>query len=219
MRRVKVSHPSIPALVVCLALGVAACGGGGSNTASSPKPEGQPMVVTGPSSNVNENDAQVKGTVNPNDQPSTTYYFEYGTTTSYGSKTPPKPVSGNTDQSLTAKLSNLDPDTTYHYQLVAQVGSGTMVKGGDQTFTTPAAGGGGGEGGGGGGGANNNNGTTGKATTGGTTTGKTTGYTTTPPPSTGGYTTTPPPSTGGYTTTPPPSTGGYTTTPPPSTGQ
>jgi hypothetical protein len=219
-------YPAIGALLSCLVLGLAACGGT-SDKASSPQPQEQPVAVTGPAGNIDENDAEISARVNPNDQPSTTYYFEYGTTTRYGSKTPSKPVSGQTNQAVTADLRDLDPDTTYHYRVVVKAGSGTLVKGGDQTFKTPAAG----EGGGGGGGdsatdngtpgnATTGGGTTGGGTTGGGTTGRTTGgYTTTPPPSTGGYTTTPPPSTGGYTTTPPPSTGGYTTTPPPSTGQ
>jgi hypothetical protein len=209
-------HAALAALLVCLALGVAACGGDGGS-GSSPQPERQPLAVTGAAGNIDENDAEISATINPNDVPSVTYYFEYGTSTQYGEQTPSKPVSGNKNKAVTADLSDLDPDTEYHYRVVLKTGSGTFIRGGDQTFTTPAAGEGGG--GGGNGGNGGDNATTGGTTTGGGTTGTTTGgYTTTPPPSTGGYTTTPPPSTGGLTTTPPPSTGGYTTTPPPTTG-
>jgi hypothetical protein len=205
-------YVAIAASQVCLALLAGGCGGA-SDKASSPTPERQPVAVTGLAGNIGENEAELTARINPNNQPSTTYYFEYGTTTKYGSKTPSKPLSGNTQQTVTADLSDLDPETTYHYRVVAKADTGTLVTGGDQTFTTPPA-----EGGSGGGSAGDN-GTGGGATTGAGTTGNTTrGYTTTPPPSTGGYTTTPPPSTGGYTTTPPPSTGGYTTTPPSSTG-
>ena len=222
LRSIGTIYAAAAALLICLALGVAACGGGGGGgggSGSSPKPQQQPVAVTGLAGNISENEAEVSARINPNGQPQTTYYFEYGTTNKYGSKTPPKPVSGKKDQTVTADLDDLDADTTYHYRVVAKTGSGTLVNGNDQTFSTPAEGEGVG-GGGNGGGSNNDNGTTGKASTGGGTTGGTTGkstggYTTTPPPSTGGYTTTPPPSTGGYTTTPPPSTGGYTTTPPP----
>jgi len=202
--------------LVFLAVGVVACGGGSDN-ASPPRPQEQPVAVTGPAGNVGEEEAEVSATLNRNNQPSTTYYFEYGTTNRYGSQTSSKPVSGKGNETVTADLTDLEADTTYHYRVVAKTGSGTLVKGNDQTFKTSGATEGGG---GGGGGSANEGGTTGNATTGGGTTGKSTGgYTTTPPPSTGGYTTTPPPSTGGYTTTPPPSTGGYTTTPPPSTGK
>ena len=201
-------------LLASLSLGVAACGGsgGGSGGGSSPssQPQQQPVAKTGAVGNLDESEAEVSATINAKDQPSTTYYFEYGETEEYGSKTPAKSVSGNTDQTVTADLADLDAGTTYHYRVVAKTGSGTLVEGRDHVFATPAAGEGGGSGAGGGGESGDNN-----ASTGGGTTGKSTGgYTTTPPPSTGGYTTTPPPSTGGYTTTPPPSTGGYTTTPP-----
>jgi len=210
-------YAAIAALLACLALGVAACGGDGGGSGSSSQPERQPLAVTGAAGNIDENDAEISATINPNDVPSVTYYFEYGTSTQYGEQTPSKSVSGNKNKAVTADLSDLEPDTEYHYRVVLKTGSGTLIRGGDQTFTTPAAGEGGD--GGDGGGSGNDNATTGGTTTGGGTTGATTGgYTTTPPPSTGGYTTTPPPSTGGLTTTPPPSTGGYTTTPPPTTG-
>jgi hypothetical protein len=218
LRAGRTIHAVIATILVCLALGVAACGGGGGGgggggSSSSGNPQQQPVAQTGLHGNVEENEAEVSATVNPKNQSSVTYYFEYGESTEYGEQTPSKPVSGNKNETVTADLSELDADTTYHYRVVVKLGSGTMVTGRDRTFTTAAAGEGGGasdaEGGTTGGGTTTRGGTTGKSTG---------GYTTTPPPSTGGYTTTPPPSTGGYTTTPPPSTGGYTTTPPPSTG-
>jgi hypothetical protein len=220
MRSSRVTYIGPAALMICLALGVAACGGGGDSGGSAPKPQRQPIAVTGLPGNVSETDAEVSAKVNPNDAASTTYYFEYGTSTTYGDQTQPEPVSGNKDETVTADLTNLEADTTYHYRVVARTGSGTLIKGNDQTFTTASPEGDGGGGGGESDGASGNApGTTGNATGGGTTGKSTGGYTTTPPPSTGGYTTTPPPSTGGYTTTPPASTGGYTTTPPASTGR
>ena len=219
MRSSRVTYIGPAALMICLALGVAACGGGGDSGGSAPKPQRQPIAVTGLAGNVSETDAEVSAKVNPNDAASTTYYFEYGTSTTYGDQTQPEPVSGNKDETVTADLTNLEADTTYHYRVVARTGSGTLIKGSDQTFTTASPEGDGGGGGESDGASGNAPGTTGNATGGGTTGKSTGGYTTTPPPSTGGYTTTPPPSTGGYTTTPPASTGGYTTTPPASTGR
>ena len=47
---------------------------------------GEPVVLTGNATAITSTSATVNGTVNPEGQ-ATTYYFEYGTTTSYGSQT------------------------------------------------------------------------------------------------------------------------------------
>jgi streptogramin lyase len=103
-----------------------------------PAPAGGPTVVTGSSSAVGTISATVAGSVNPNGQ-ATTYHFEYGTSTSYGSQAPPPPDpsagSGTTNQQVSANLTGLSPRTTYHYRLVAINGSGTQ-HGADQTFVT-----------------------------------------------------------------------------------
>jgi hypothetical protein len=67
--------------------------------------------------------------------------FEYGTTTDYGSTSPPAPAgSGSTPTTVTADLAGLSPGTTYHYRLVASHGARTFP-GGDAVFTTsPEAG-------------------------------------------------------------------------------
>ncbi len=81
--------------------------------------------------------ATLYGDVTPNGS-STSASFQYGTTTSYGSQTATQSVgSGSTPQQLTAALSNLQPNTTYHYRLVATNGAGT-TDGIDRAFTTPA---------------------------------------------------------------------------------
>jgi hypothetical protein len=77
------------------------------------------------------------GYLNPGDEP-TTYHFEYGTTTSYGSEVPmPAGDAGSGGEAafVSQPLPNLSPGTSYHYRLVATNGSGTSV-GPDQTFTT-----------------------------------------------------------------------------------
>ena len=48
-----------------------------------------PVAVTGGASSITSTSATLNGTVNPNGR-STTWYFEYGTSTSYGTKTPAK---------------------------------------------------------------------------------------------------------------------------------
>jgi len=113
-------------------------GGGGRSAA--------PSATTGSASNVTSSGATLNGTVNPRDL-STTYYFEYGTTTNYGSTTPETPAgSGSRGVAVSAVLSGLSSGTTYDFQLVATNSKGTAY-GGNATFTTTSSGGGGGGGG------------------------------------------------------------------------
>jgi hypothetical protein len=94
-----------------------------------------PSATTGSPSNVGQSNATVNGTVNPNGQ-STTYYFKYGPTTTYGLQTSPAGAgSGTGNVAVHAALDGLSPNTTYHYQLVATSSAGTS-NGLDETFTT-----------------------------------------------------------------------------------
>jgi hypothetical protein len=94
-----------------------------------------PGATTGEASNVTSTSATLNGTVNPNKE-STTYHFEYGPTTAYGTNTPDQgPVGGNAGKSASADLTQLQPSTTYHFRLVATNPSGT-TQGTDKTFTT-----------------------------------------------------------------------------------
>ena len=117
---------------------------------------------------VTSNSAQLQGGVYPNGN-STTYWWEYGTTTSYGQATVHFPAgAGTAPVPVAGALTGLAPGTTYHYRLVAQngVGSGPMY-GYDYTFTTAPNTSGNGAGGGGslpppnGGGASNPGGSNG----------------------------------------------------------
>ena len=79
--------------------------------------------------------ANANGTVNPEGL-ETTVYFQYGTTTAYGSTSASQDAGqGTSSESIALPLTGLSGDTTYHYQLVAVNQSGTYY-GGDQTFTT-----------------------------------------------------------------------------------
>jgi len=102
---------------------------------------GPPSATTNQATNVTATSATLEGTVFPN-QNDTTYYFEYGTTTAYGTQTPTQgPVGGNAGKTATADVTGLTPSTTYHFRLVATNSAGTSV-GNDMTFTTLAPGGG-----------------------------------------------------------------------------
>lgn len=111
------------------------------------KPSGQapqpqpPTVTTGSATGITSTAATIAGTINPNGV-STTYHFEYGTTTSYGTHAPSpdgSAGSGTTATLVSANLSGLTASTTYHYRLVAANSAGT-TNGSDATFTTSVAG-------------------------------------------------------------------------------
>ena len=94
-----------------------------------------PSVTTSAASSVLDTTATLNGSVNPN-RLSTTYHFEYGTTTAYGSSTTSAGAgSGTSDVGASANLTGLTPGTTYHCRLVATNAAGTTT-GSDQTFTT-----------------------------------------------------------------------------------
>jgi hypothetical protein len=94
-----------------------------------------PVATTGAASSVTATTATLNGTVDPNKE-STTYWFEYGTTTAYGAQTAPADAGpSNAAKAVSADISGLAPSTTYHFRLVARNASGTAT-GADATFTT-----------------------------------------------------------------------------------
>ena len=95
-----------------------------------------PAVVTGQATNVTGKSATLNGTVNPDGTTITDCHFEYGTTTSYGqtaSCSPATPFSTTT--TVSADITGLAENTTYHFRLVA-ANSGGSYTGLDETFTT-----------------------------------------------------------------------------------
>jgi hypothetical protein len=85
----------------------------------------------------------LEGEVNPKGCGLEESYFEYGTTTKYGSTTETEPGpadigDGTALEAVTAETEPLEPETAYHYRLVA-VGPGGVSKGEDRTFTTGSA--------------------------------------------------------------------------------
>jgi plastocyanin len=95
---------------------------------------GEPVATTEAAESVTETGATLRGTVNSNGHP-TTYYFKYGSTTSYGKETSVSPPVEGTNVSASALVTVPMPGT-YHFRLVAKNEKGT-VEGADQTFTTP----------------------------------------------------------------------------------
>ena len=96
---------------------------------------GAPAVQTGSAQNVSADSALVTGTVDTHGR-STTWWFEYGTTTAYGKSTPGRTAGSRAgSQSVSASLSGLAAATVYHYRLVAKSDAGT-TRGADLSFTT-----------------------------------------------------------------------------------
>ncbi|MFH0841716.1 MAG: FISUMP domain-containing protein [Bacteroidota bacterium] len=96
----------------------------------------QPSIALPEASDILTSSATLNGTVNPN-LLSTSVSFEYGTTTSYGSiiTTSQSPVSGDSETSVSAQLTGLNPGTTYHFRIKAENSLGTIYSS-DVTFTT-----------------------------------------------------------------------------------
>jgi chitodextrinase len=94
-----------------------------------------PAVSQTAASGITATSATLSGLVNPSGA-ATSAWFEYGTTTAYGSSTPP--VTLSTESPLSANLTGLTAGTPYHVRLVARNAGGTTM-GPNTTFNTPAA--------------------------------------------------------------------------------
>jgi hypothetical protein len=96
-----------------------------------------PTVVSDPATET-ASGFTLSGTVNPNGS-ATTYRFEYGTTTGYGSNIPPTEASvgsGSSAVVVSQEVTGLLPSQTYHFRLTAHNSATASTS--DRTFTTPA---------------------------------------------------------------------------------
>jgi len=99
-----------------------------------PKTHPLPHVSTGGARYVLATSAQLTAVINPNGQ-ETSYFFEWGPTTAYGSRTPTEGVGGGTAKVKVGKaISGLQSGVTYHFRVVALYGVGGVVNGRDHAF-------------------------------------------------------------------------------------
>jgi hypothetical protein len=95
-----------------------------------------PNVATGPATLLAKNAATLTAVISPNKQ-ATTYYFQYGTSTTYGSQTIAAAVpAGTVPVTVSAVLQGLEARTIFHYRIVALHGNTAPQPGADATFMT-----------------------------------------------------------------------------------
>jgi hypothetical protein len=95
----------------------------------------KPTVTTGGATAIEPTTATLNGFVTPNGA-NTTYYFQLGTSSLYGSVTQATVVNAGSGRvKVTAPISGMLPVTTYHYRLVAQNSQG-VSRGKHRTFKT-----------------------------------------------------------------------------------
>jgi streptogramin lyase len=96
---------------------------------------GTPLATTSLASAIKVTAATLNGTVTPGDL-ETVYHFEYGPTTSYGTKTPEiKAGSGGETLEESMRITGLKAGSAYHMRIVAKNSAGT-TGGTDEVFNT-----------------------------------------------------------------------------------
>ncbi len=93
-----------------------------------------PSVTTGAARGIGSTAATLTASVDPRGQ-STSYRFEWGTSTAYGTTTAAQAATGSGRRTVTQGLTGLAPYTTYHYRVVATNVTGT-ARGRDRTLRT-----------------------------------------------------------------------------------
>jgi hypothetical protein len=113
-------------------------GGSATSTEETFRTDAAPPSVSGVgSSEITDTRAVLGGRVDPN-RSQTTYRFDYGTDISYGNSTPVDSAgSGARSVPVSKEITGLQPNTEYHFRLVASNAAGDTASA-DHTFTTDA---------------------------------------------------------------------------------
>ena len=95
-----------------------------------------PTATTNAATAVSTTSATLHGTINANGL-STTVTFQYGNNTSYSRSVSANPatVTGSANTAVSVTVSDLSPNMTYHFRVVAESVGGTTY-GADMNFTT-----------------------------------------------------------------------------------
>ncbi len=118
--------------------GCSGSGGGSNGTQAAPNP-GDTSPVTDAATGITDNTATLNGNFTNPEGYTTAAWFEYGTSTSYGTTLPIYAANAAPGyQAIHADLSGLTGQTTYHYRVVTSNAGGTFA-GDDKTFITLVA--------------------------------------------------------------------------------
>jgi len=94
-----------------------------------------PGITSTAAREVGPTSASLRSRIDPN-RGATTYHFEYGLSSSYGSRTPERAIgSGDTGVAVAEAIGGLQPYRRYHFRVVATNEAGRRVSG-NRTFTT-----------------------------------------------------------------------------------
>ena len=93
-----------------------------------------PGVSSASARDIKQNSATLRATLDPRSL-KTTFYFEWGTSSRYGQRTPDQSAEGSGSRAVSAPIGGLSPYTTYHYRLVAVNAVGT-TRGSNRSFRT-----------------------------------------------------------------------------------
>ncbi len=94
-------------------------------------------LLTTPATGVQSTSTALNGSLEPNGF-DTHYWFEYGPSLSYGSSTPHEDAGEASEaKPVSATVTGMEPNSTYHYRLVGENGFG-VTYGSDETLTTKA---------------------------------------------------------------------------------
>jgi hypothetical protein len=94
-----------------------------------------PAAVTGPVAKVGRRSATLTGVVFPHGA-ATTFLFQYGTTTGYGSQTFAGVVGKGKPAQVSQRIGGLSPGTVFHYRIVALHNGAVAGYGADAIFVT-----------------------------------------------------------------------------------
>ncbi|MEA2468588.1 MAG: hypothetical protein QOJ57_2714 [Thermoleophilaceae bacterium] len=109
----------------------------GLSLGATPALAAKPLATTDPATDISPVGANLHGSVDPRGVASSAY-FQYGTTKNYGKRTPAQSAGLNPGAiPLTASVTGLKSDTTYHFRIVAENKDG-KTNGKDVTFKTAA---------------------------------------------------------------------------------
>ncbi|MBA3807921.1 MAG: hypothetical protein H0X28_05960 [Solirubrobacterales bacterium] len=105
--------------------------------ASKPPGPSPPTLTAGAATALTQTTATLHGSVDPEGATVSDCHFDYGTTTAYGQSAPctPAPGSGTSPVEVSAALTALTPNSTYHVRLVASNAAGPS-RGPDRSFLT-----------------------------------------------------------------------------------